>query len=203
MINASAIDGVTRFPPNAVALRIAIALAVVMLVGFDRESASKDVGIRTFGLTALLRAVSVLISPMYGLAAMAGASTTSVVLLVTLAMFVRNIAILALFAPKALFMPLDRFSRWPASRCCWELAKRTGAGMETASVFANCEESCYTEFCFSGFGLSERQRQHEFGNPGRIAASGISGQVAPALRPPPQSRSSTPKLSRTWRERLR
>ena len=53
---------VTQFPPNTVAIKIAMALAVGMLVGFERESASKDVGIRTFGLTALLGAVSVLIS---------------------------------------------------------------------------------------------------------------------------------------------
>jgi uncharacterized membrane protein (DUF4010 family) len=65
-------DVVSRFPPDAVAYKIAIALAVGMLVGFERESASKDVGIRTFGLTALLGAVSVLISPAYGLAAMVG-----------------------------------------------------------------------------------------------------------------------------------
>lgn len=66
------LDGVVRFPPDTVAFKIAIALAVGMLVGFERESASKDVGIRTFGLTALLGAVSVLISPAYGLAAMVG-----------------------------------------------------------------------------------------------------------------------------------
>lgn len=66
------LEGVTRFPPDAIAFKIAIALAVGMLVGFERESASKDVGIRTFGLTALLGAVCVLISPSYGLAAMVG-----------------------------------------------------------------------------------------------------------------------------------
>ena len=67
-----ALDGVTHFPPNAVAFKIAIALAAGMLVGFERESASKDVGIRTFGLTALLGTLCVLISPAYGLAAMVG-----------------------------------------------------------------------------------------------------------------------------------
>jgi uncharacterized membrane protein (DUF4010 family) len=65
-------EGATQFPPNAVAIKIAVALAVGMLVGFERESANKDVGIRTFGLTALLGALSVLISPAYGLAAMVG-----------------------------------------------------------------------------------------------------------------------------------
>jgi uncharacterized membrane protein (DUF4010 family) len=66
------LDGITRFPPNAVAFRIAVSLAIGMLVGFERESASKDVGIRTFGLTGLLGAIAVLISPAYGLAAMVG-----------------------------------------------------------------------------------------------------------------------------------
>jgi len=61
-----------RFPPETVAVKIAISLAVGMLVGFERESANKDVGIRTFGLTALLGALSVLISLAYGLAAMLG-----------------------------------------------------------------------------------------------------------------------------------
>ena len=65
-------EDATRFAPNAVAYKVTIALAVGMLVGFERESASKDVGIRTFGLTALLGSVSILISPAFGLAAMVG-----------------------------------------------------------------------------------------------------------------------------------
>ena len=43
-----------------------------MLVGFERESANKDAGIRTFGLTALFGAIAVLISPAYGLLGLAG-----------------------------------------------------------------------------------------------------------------------------------
>jgi len=66
------LDAATRFPPNAIAFKVAIALAVGMLVGFERESASKDVGIRTFGLTALLGTVSILIGSAFGLAAMIG-----------------------------------------------------------------------------------------------------------------------------------
>ena len=69
---SSALQEVTRFPPAAVAARIGISLAVGMLVGFERESANKDAGIRTFGVTALLGALSVLISPAFGLAAMIG-----------------------------------------------------------------------------------------------------------------------------------
>src|SRR5262245_53373153 len=67
-----AFEEAARFPPGSVAMKIAIALAVGMMVGFECESANKDVGIRTFGLTSLLGALSVLISPAYGLAAMLG-----------------------------------------------------------------------------------------------------------------------------------
>lgn len=67
-----AFEEATRFPPGSVAIKIAIALAVGMLVGFERESANKDAGVRTFSLTALLGALGVLISPAYGLVGMAG-----------------------------------------------------------------------------------------------------------------------------------
>ena len=63
---------VARFPPNTVALKLAIALAIGMLVGFERESASKDAGIRTFGLTAMLAAVSIMVSPAFCLVSLAG-----------------------------------------------------------------------------------------------------------------------------------
>ncbi|MGA9528705.1 MAG: DUF4010 domain-containing protein [Terriglobales bacterium] len=82
----SVFDGVIRFPPNEVAYKIAVALAIGMLVGFERESANKDVGIRTFGLTALLGTLCVLISSAYGLVAMGG-----VIVLVTL-LNVRSLA---------------------------------------------------------------------------------------------------------------
>ena len=62
----------TRFPPNTVALKLAIALAIGMLVGFERESASKDAGIRTFGLTAMLAAVTIMISTAFCLVSLAG-----------------------------------------------------------------------------------------------------------------------------------
>ena len=65
-------SAVARFPPDSVALKLAVALAIGMLVGFERESASKDAGIRTFGLTAMLAALSIMISPAFGLVALAG-----------------------------------------------------------------------------------------------------------------------------------
>lgn len=63
-------ETIARFPPDAVAIKIAIALAIGMLVGFERESANKDAGTRTFGLTALLGATSILLSPAFGLVAL-------------------------------------------------------------------------------------------------------------------------------------
>jgi uncharacterized membrane protein (DUF4010 family) len=61
---------ITKFPPNAVALKIAVSIAVGMLVGFERESANKDVGTRTFGLAALLGTLSVLAGTPYAVTGM-------------------------------------------------------------------------------------------------------------------------------------
>jgi len=66
------IQAVVRFPPNAVAFKIAVSLGIGMLVGFERESASKEAGMRTCGLVALLGALAVLISPGFGLTALVG-----------------------------------------------------------------------------------------------------------------------------------
>jgi uncharacterized membrane protein (DUF4010 family) len=65
-------ETITRFPPNTVAFKLAVALAIGMLAGFERESASKDAGIRTFGLTAMLAAVTIMISPAFCLVSLAG-----------------------------------------------------------------------------------------------------------------------------------
>jgi hypothetical protein len=67
-----AFEEAARFPAGAVAMKIVIALAVGMRVGFERESANKDVAARTFESTSLLGALRTLGSPAYGLAAMVG-----------------------------------------------------------------------------------------------------------------------------------
>src|ERR1700691_1224173 len=54
---------VTRFPPSEVAAKIAISLGIGLLVGIEREWSNKDLGARTFALTALLGAVSALFAP--------------------------------------------------------------------------------------------------------------------------------------------
>ena len=51
------------FPYNDIASKIALALGVGLLVGLEREWAHKDVGVRTFAITALLGALSYLVQP--------------------------------------------------------------------------------------------------------------------------------------------
>jgi uncharacterized membrane protein YhiD involved in acid resistance len=51
------------FPPAVTAAKIAIALAIGLLIGFERQWSQKDFGVRTFTLTALLGALTAIISP--------------------------------------------------------------------------------------------------------------------------------------------
>jgi uncharacterized membrane protein (DUF4010 family) len=52
-----------RFPPSEVAAKIAVSLGIGLLVGIEREWSNKDLGTRTFALTALLGTVSALFAP--------------------------------------------------------------------------------------------------------------------------------------------
>ena len=56
-------DVATTFPYDDIASKIALALSVGLLVGLEREWAQKDVGVRTFAITALLGALSDLVQP--------------------------------------------------------------------------------------------------------------------------------------------
>jgi hypothetical protein len=54
---------VDRFPPSKVAARIAVSLGIGLLVGIERGWSNKDLGIRTFALTALLGTIAGLFGP--------------------------------------------------------------------------------------------------------------------------------------------
>jgi hypothetical protein len=54
---------VNRFPPAEVAAKIAVSLGIGLLVGIEREWSNKDLGARTFALTALLGTVAALFAP--------------------------------------------------------------------------------------------------------------------------------------------
>jgi uncharacterized membrane protein (DUF4010 family) len=54
--------GAPAFPLVVTAVKLALALAMGLLIGFEREWANKDFGVRTFTLTALLGSLTALLS---------------------------------------------------------------------------------------------------------------------------------------------
>ena len=65
-------SGHSAFPPTDIAVKATIALSVGLLVGFEREWANKDIGVRTFALTSLLGLLASLVDIHFGI--LAGAS---------------------------------------------------------------------------------------------------------------------------------
>jgi uncharacterized membrane protein (DUF4010 family) len=62
----------THFPPAEVAAKIAVSLGIGLLVGIEREWSNKDLGIRTFALTALLGTIAALFAPSMAIMSLAG-----------------------------------------------------------------------------------------------------------------------------------
>lgn len=56
-------DPLTRFLPAEVAIKLAISAGIGLLVGLEREWSQKDLGSRTFTITALLGTLSILAGP--------------------------------------------------------------------------------------------------------------------------------------------
>jgi uncharacterized membrane protein (DUF4010 family) len=52
----------THFPPNPIALKMAVAVGIGMLVGMEREWSNKDVGVRTFAIVSLFGMIATTIS---------------------------------------------------------------------------------------------------------------------------------------------
>jgi uncharacterized membrane protein (DUF4010 family) len=55
-------SGSTAFPPVVTAVKLTVALAIGLFVGFERQWSHKEFGVRTFSLTALLGALTAMIS---------------------------------------------------------------------------------------------------------------------------------------------
>lgn len=53
------------FPALEIAMKVAVTLALGLLVGFEREWSNKDIGVRTFAMTALLGLLGVLLGPLF------------------------------------------------------------------------------------------------------------------------------------------
>jgi uncharacterized membrane protein (DUF4010 family) len=60
------------FPPLGVAAKIGVSLGIGLLVGLEREWAHKDLGVRTFGISALLGMLSSLVGLPFALLSMIG-----------------------------------------------------------------------------------------------------------------------------------
>ena len=60
------------FPLPEIATKIAIALGVGLLVGFERAWAHKETGVRTFSITALLGMLTALVSGQFAVVCLAG-----------------------------------------------------------------------------------------------------------------------------------
>src|SRR5580700_6132345 len=78
---------VARFPPAEVASKIAVSLGIGLLVGIEREWSNKDLGARTFALTALLGTAGTLFGPGMAIASLVG------VLLIVVAANARSILV--------------------------------------------------------------------------------------------------------------
>ena len=63
---------VSRFPPSEVAAKIAVSLGIGLLVGIEREWSNKDLGARTFALTALLGTIAALFAPSMAIISLVG-----------------------------------------------------------------------------------------------------------------------------------
>ena len=79
-----AVPTVDTFDPQQIALRLAVAALVGMLIGFERESSHKGVGIRTFSLVTLLGTMCALLGQAFALEAL------GVVAVLTLAISLRT-----------------------------------------------------------------------------------------------------------------
>jgi uncharacterized membrane protein (DUF4010 family) len=60
------------FPPSVIAMKVSIALGIGLLVGFERAWAHKEVGVRTFSITALLGMLAALVSTQFAIVGLAG-----------------------------------------------------------------------------------------------------------------------------------
>ena len=60
------------FPPSEVAIKIAIALSIGLLVGFERAWAQKETGVRTFAITALLGMLTASVSNQFAVVSLVG-----------------------------------------------------------------------------------------------------------------------------------
>ncbi|MGH9358411.1 MAG: MgtC/SapB family protein [Terriglobia bacterium] len=66
------IEAFVEFPPTQIAIKLGLSVGIGLAVGLEREWAHKDVGVRTFAITALLGMLSALLGFGFAVAAFVG-----------------------------------------------------------------------------------------------------------------------------------
>jgi len=61
-----------HFPVTSIALKMAVSIGIGMLIGLEREWSSKDAGIRTFSIVALLGMLASLVGQNFAIVAFVG-----------------------------------------------------------------------------------------------------------------------------------
>jgi uncharacterized membrane protein (DUF4010 family) len=69
-----------QFPPVITSIKLAVALAIGLIIGFERQWSHKDFGVRTFSFTALLGGLTALMQPPVLLVAFAGVVAVAILL---------------------------------------------------------------------------------------------------------------------------
>ncbi|MEG9432157.1 MgtC/SapB family protein [Terriglobus sp. ADX1] len=72
-------DG-TQFPPDLTALKLGVALAIGLLIGFERQWSNKEFGVRTFSLSAMLGVLTSFLSPAMQVMGMVGVIMLAIML---------------------------------------------------------------------------------------------------------------------------
>lgn len=66
------VEAVAKFPPTEIAIKIVLSVGIGLAVGLEREWAHKDIGVRTFAITALMGMLSSLLGFGFAVAAFVG-----------------------------------------------------------------------------------------------------------------------------------
>lgn len=120
------------FPAMEIAVKAALTLAVGLLVGFEREWSNKDVGVRTFAMTALLGLLAALLEP--PLVWFSGSAVLILIVFINLRGLqvarkleaTTSVALAVIFLLGYLVGRGISSHQWPAPswwRCCWRSSR--------------------------------------------------------------------------------
>jgi uncharacterized membrane protein YhiD involved in acid resistance len=56
-------EDILHFPVTSIAMKMAVSIGIGMLIGLEREWSSKDAGVRTFAIVALMGGLAAVVGP--------------------------------------------------------------------------------------------------------------------------------------------